>query len=92
METGLGIGTGVETRRRTQDGNEDERGDGNGSSNGDGNGDEDENGNGNEDGIGEGGGEAKKCKKPHKSCRRGQALSFRTHHHLYRQRVALMGT
>ena len=27
-------------------------------------------GDGNEDRIGEGGGEAKKCKKPHKSCRR----------------------
>ena len=36
----------------------------------DGNGDEDGNGNGNEDRIGKGGEEAKKRKKPHKSCRR----------------------
>ena len=34
----------------------------------------------------------KKRKKPHKSCRRDQALSFRTRHYLYRQRVALAGT
>ena len=51
----------METRGRIQD----ENGDGSG----DGNGDED-NGNGNEDRIGEGGREAKKRKKPHKSCRR----------------------
>ena len=78
MGTGSGIGTGtgpgVETRGRTQDRNGGESGDGNESSGGDGNEDEDEdedgNGNGNEDKIGEGGGEAKKCKKPHKSCRR----------------------
>ena len=37
---------------------------------GDGNRDEDGNRNGNEDRIGEGGGNAKKRKKPHKSCRR----------------------
>ena len=59
----------METRGRTQDGN-DGSGDGNESSSGDGNGDEDGNGDGNEDGIGEGGGEAMKRKKPHKSCRR----------------------
>ena len=42
------------------------------SSSGDGNGEEDGNGNGNgnKDRIGEGGREAKKRKKPHKSCRR----------------------
>ena len=66
----------METVGRTQDGNGDGSGDGNESSSGDGNGDEDENGkedgngDGNEDGIGEGGREAKKRKKPHKSCRR----------------------
>ena len=32
--------------------------------------DDDRNGDGNEDGIGEGGGEAKKRKEPHKSCKR----------------------
>ena len=63
-------------------------GGGNESSSGDGNGDED----GNEDVIGEGGGEAKKRKKPHKNCRRDQALLFRTRHHLCRQGVALAGT
>ena len=68
--TGTGMGTGVETRGRTQDGNGDGSGDGNESSSGDGNGGEDGNGDGNEDGIGEGGGEAKKRKKPRKSCRR----------------------
>ena len=61
----MGTGTGVETRGRTQDGNGDGSGDGNESSRGDG--DED---NGNEDRIGEVGREAKKRKKPHKSCRR----------------------
>ena len=45
--------------------------DGNESSSGDGNGYEDGNGDGNENGIGEGGGEIKKRKKPHKSCRHG---------------------
>ena len=58
----------METRSRTQDGNGDGSGERNESSSGEGNGDE--NGNGNEDRIGEGGGEAKKCKIPHKSCRR----------------------
>ena len=53
---------GVETLGRTQDGNVDGSGDGNESSSRD--------GNGNEDRIGEGGGEAKKRKKPHNSCRR----------------------
>ena len=89
---GAGTGTGVETRGRTQDGNGDGSGHGNESSSGDRNGDEGGNGDGNEDGIGEDGGEAKKGKKPHKSCRRNPALSFRTHHHLCRQRVALAGT
>ena len=65
---GTGTGTGVETPGRTQDGNGGGSGDGNESSSGDGNGNED--GNENEDRIGEGGGEAKKCKKPHKTCRR----------------------
>ena len=41
--------------------------------------------------IGEGGREAKKRKKPHNSCRRDQALSFCTRHHLCRQGVALAG-
>ena len=68
-EAETGTGTGVETRRRTPDGNGDGNGDGSEDSNGDGNGDED-NGNGNEDRIGEGGREAKKRKKPPKSCRR----------------------
>ena len=67
---GDGAGTGVETRGRTQDVNGGGSGDGNESSSGDGNGDEYGNGDGNEDGIGEGGREAKKRKKPHKSCRR----------------------
>ena len=61
-------------------------GDGNESSSGDG--DED----GNEEGIGVGGGEVKKRKKPDNNCRRDQALSFRTHHHLCKQGVALAGT
>ena len=39
-----------------------------------------------------GGGEAKKRKKPHKSCRRDRALAFRTRHHFFRQGVALAGT
>ena len=66
---GTGTGTGVETHRRTPDGNGDGNGDGSEGSNGDGNGDED-NGNGNKDRVEEGGREAKKCKKPQKSCRR----------------------
>ena len=85
---GAGTGAGVETRRRTQDGNED----GNESSSGDGNADEDGNRDGNEGGIVEGGGEAKKRKKPHKTCRRDPALLFRTRHHFCRQRVVLTGT
>ena len=64
-----GTGTGVETRGRTQDEDGDGSGDGNESTSGDGNGDESGNGDGHEDGIGEGGGETKKRKKPHKSCR-----------------------
>ena len=67
-------------------------GDGNESSSGDGNGNEDGNGDGNEDGIGESGGLARKHKKPLKSCRRDQALSFRMRHHLCRRGVALTGT
>ena len=65
---GTGTGTGVESPGRTQDGNGEGSGDGNENNSGDGNGDE--NGNGNEDRIEEGGGEAKKRKKPHKTCRR----------------------
>ena len=53
---------------RIQDGSEDGSGDGNESNSGDGNGDVD--GYGNEERIGEGRGEAKKRKKPHKTCRR----------------------
>ena len=67
--TGTGTGTGVETRRRTPDENGDGNGEGSEHSRGYGNRDED-NGNGNEDRIGEGGREAKKRKKPQKSCRR----------------------
>ena len=89
---GVGTGTGVETRGRTQDENGDGSGDGNESSSGDGNGDEGGNEDGNEDGIKEGGGEAKKCKKPHKSCKRDQALLFHTRHHLGRHGVGLAGT
>ena len=46
------------------------------------NGDADVNGEGNEDGAREGGGEEKKRKKTHDSCRRNQALLFSTRHHL----------
>ena len=67
-EAGTRTGREVETCRRTQDGNGD--GNGDGSKNSSGNGNEDEDWNGNEDRIGKGGIEAKKCKKPHKSCRR----------------------
>ena len=49
---GTVTGTGVETRKRTPDGNGDRNGDGSENSSRDGNGDED--GNGNEDRIGEG--------------------------------------
>ena len=69
----MGTGTGVETRRRTPDGNGDGNGDGSEDSSGDGNGDEENgkgNGKGNEDRIGEGGREAKKRKIPQNSCRR----------------------
>ena len=65
---GTGTGTGVKTRRRSQDGNGDGSGDGTESNSGDGNRDEDGNRNGKEDRIREGGREAKKRKKPHKSC------------------------
>ena len=64
-----------------KDGNGDESGDRNESSFGDENGDEDGNGDGNEGRIGEGGGEVEKRNKPHKHCRRDQALLFRTRHH-----------
>ena len=69
-ESRNGNGDGGGDRGRTQDGNGDGSGDKNESSSGDGNGDEDGNGDGNEEGVEEGGGEAKKRKKPHKSCRR----------------------
>ena len=59
----------METRRRTPDGNGDGNGDGSEDSSRAGNGDED-NGDGNENRIGEVGREAKKRKKPQKSCRR----------------------
>ena len=62
-------GTGVETCRRTPDGNGDGDGDGSEGSSGNGNGDED-NGYANENRIGEGGREAKTRKKPQNSCRR----------------------
>ena len=58
-----GMGTEVETHRRTPDGN----GDGPKVSSEDGNGDE---GNGNEGRVGDGEKEAKKRKKPLNSCRR----------------------
>ena len=63
------MGTVVETRGRTLDGNGDGSGDRNESSSGRGNGDEDRNADEDEDGIGKGGREAKKHKKPHRSCR-----------------------
>ena len=52
----------------------------------------DGNGDGNEDGIRAAGGEANQHKNPHMSCRRNQSFSFRTHHHLCRQGMALAGT
>ena len=88
----MGTGAGVETLGQTQYGNGDGSGDGNESSSEDGNGGEDGYGDGNEDGIGEGGGDTKKRKKPHKNCRRDQALLFRMHRHLCRQGVAIAGT
>ena len=68
----------METRGRTPDGDGDRSRDGNESSGGDEDGDGDgcrimlETAQGREakDSIGEGGGQAKKCKKHHKSCRR----------------------
>ena len=80
--------TGVEVNEGTKYGN------GNGSKDGAGTGtgtrtgvetrgrSRDGNGVGNEGGIEEGGGEAKRRKKPHKNCRRYQALLFRTRQHL----------
>ena len=66
--------TGVKTRGLTQDGNGDAGGDGKESTSGNENGDGDGNRDGSEDvdkdGIEKSGGKAKKCKKPHKSCRR----------------------
>ena len=74
---GAGTGTEVEASERTQDGSGDGRGDGAGAGtgvetrgrtqdeNGDGSGDGTRDGDGNEGGIGE----AKKHKKPHRSCR-----------------------
>ena len=59
----------METRGRTQNRDGDGSGAGNESSSGDGNEDEDVDGDGDEEGIEEGGGEVKKRKKPHKSCR-----------------------
>ena len=81
----------METRERRRNGNADRSRDGIESSGGEGNGDESGNGDVNEDGIGEGGGEAKKHKKPHNSCR-CNVLPFRTYHHLCRQGVGLAGT
>ena len=86
------MGTGVENGGRTQDENGDGSKDGNESNSGDGNGDENRNGDGIENGIYEGRGKAKKRKKPHKRCRRDQALSFRTRNHLCRQGVAFAET
>ena len=102
---GIGVGGRNEDGNRVGGGNGNVNGDGNGDGAGAGtatevegneearyrNGDADVNGEGNEDGAREGGGEAKKRKKPHDSCRRNQALLFRTRHHLRRQRVALPG-
>ena len=74
MAVGTGAGTGREPELgrgwKPQHGNGDGGEDGNESSSVNGNGDEDGDRDENKDGIGEGGGEAKKLKKPHKSCRR----------------------
>ena len=70
----------------------DGRGDGNESCSRDLNEIKDGNGDGNEDGIREGGGEENERKKPHKTYRRDQPFSIRTHHHFCRQVVALAGT
>ena len=84
---GGGIGVGGENVEgngvRGGNGDEDEGGDGSS---------EDGNGDGDENGIGVGGGEAKMRKKMHNNCRRDQAFSFRTRHHLCKQGVALAGT
>ena len=63
-------GTEFETRGRMQDENGDGSGEGKESSGGDGDGDEDGNEDGNENAIAKRGRQAKKRKKPHKSCRR----------------------
>ena len=91
-ETLTGMGTGVEAEERMQDVNGDESGDGAGM------GTEAEtravvemNEDGIGIGVGEGGGEGKKREKPHNSCGRDQALSFRTRHHICRQGVAITG-
>ena len=99
MATGTGartgqeerIGMGVDTCRRTQDGNGDGSGDENKISSGDENRDEDGNGDGNEDGIGKSGEEAKKRKK---STRGIDTVRFFycERHHLWRQGVVLTGT
>ena len=82
----------METHGSIQDGNGDRSSDENKSSGGKWNRDGDRNRDGNEDGIGEVGGEVKKRKKPHKSCRRDQALLFRARHLLCRQGVVLTCT
>ena len=79
-------------RRRPQDGNRNGSGDLNDINFGDENAEEDVNCDGNGDGTREGGGEVKKRNKPHKNCRRDQALLFRTRHHLGRQGVVVAGT
>ena len=93
---GIGVGGRNEDGNRVGGGNGNVNGDGDGDGAGAGtakevevneearyrNGDADVNGEGNEDGAREGGGEAKKRKKPRDSCRRNQALLFRTRHHL----------
>ena len=84
--------TGAEANEGTQCDNGDGSGGDNERSSGDGIGDNDRKTDRSEDGIGESGGEEKKRKKPHKSCRRDHALSFRIRHHLYRQGVALVDT
>ena len=70
MGMGTEAGTGRERGCRWRPVDEHRIGDENERSIADGNWDEDGNGNENEDRIGEGGGEAKKRKKPYKSCRR----------------------
>ena len=89
---GTATATGVEANEGAQYGNGDGSGDGNETSRRYGNGDEDGDEDASEDGIGEGGRDVKKREKPHKNCRRYQALLFRTLHHLCRQGVTLAGT